>query len=58
MVNPFANSPGLRDGIPILPGAFPLAGRFICARKCKKCTRGARFLMERVKPALRCAIAY
>lgn len=26
MLNPFSRSPGLRDGIPILPGAFPVVG--------------------------------
>lgn len=26
MLNPFAKSPGERDGIPVLPGAFPVVG--------------------------------
>lgn len=33
MLNPFARSPGLRNGFPIAPGAFPLAGHLPALRR-------------------------
>ncbi len=43
MLNPFNRSPGLRDGIPILPGAFPLIGHIPTVyRKLPETIRRAR----------------